>query len=161
MEYNSLMTKYTQTNKELLKGMIIAVSNILAVPIIITLLVSIVVGIYLAQQNSIWLYIMVGMWVFMLLIYVITIIKSYHLQKKVSKGSAEVAVTEKVIIFRMGDVRSDVPYTFIKSATMSFGFLVIKLKGGGIISVPLAKLNAKERRSLMKNLGLETSDADI
>ncbi len=152
------MAKYTQSNTELLKSMLLVVSSMLALPFFVSSVLLAVAAVYLWYAGNDpfwWFYLPVELWGFIWVVIVLGIFKNYRAHKKISGGNIELSVTEKAIIVRLGDTRSEIPYSIIKKAHVRLGFLLVKIIGGGTFGIPLNKLSAQERKQLMKNLELK------
>lgn len=153
------MAKYTQSDSEIFKGLIVIFLSTLALPLLIIIAVSVVAGFYLAGIDPTWLYPLVGGVVGILISFIVIFLRSYDAQKKFrDRGQTELSITDKTIVFRIGDTRSEIPYDIVKKAYFLFGFLLIKIIGGGMIGIPVNKLSAKEQKKLVEKLGLSTQN---
>lgn len=145
------MTKYIQSDRELIKGLVVAMCDTPLMPIAILLGVGVVIT-YVAKFEF-WFFIVTYALVGLFGLLFLAIVMSYGFQKRLSaKGHVEVKVGTHGLSFYMGDIRNEIPYSVIKSTRIRSGFFILHILGGNVVAVPIDKLSGNEKKKIIERL---------
>lgn len=149
------MAKYTLSDKEMIRGLLVVVSIMIAPLFFVVLALSLIMVFYLVRTDATWLFPIIGGWIGMILFIISTVNKNYRLQKKLSGNQVDFSVTDTKIVYKIGEVRSEIPYSIIEKAYFKFGYLLLKIAGGGTMAVSIDKLSNSQQKKLTEKLGLD------